>query len=411
MKVKTIYEYGIIKLENEHLKILDNYKKRIKHNFYDVAYNKVIFKNYVGVLKVGNLQIEVLPKIDNVLEGESKLWRDVLVDMLRECSKIKINTLNFAKLKSEKKSFFDLYVEPFLNEVKGLKRQGLIKKYHTVEENCKSLKGKLLLTKHLKKNYINKQYFYVSHNVYDTNNIYNQIIYMALMAIQEIGINSKSISIINGLLLDYPYQNNIYIDKNTFDKLIYDRMSIRYKNAISIAKLILLQYQPMLTKGKEDVIAFMFDMNNLWQEYVKRQLVKVKEITFESKNSTDFWKIENKINDNTNRKIIADMLIWTNDNSDKLVLDTKWKLEKNILNSADLKQMFVYNLYFKCKTAILLVPAIKTEFICKGPFEKLEGVNVSECIVAGINIIKNGKLNPSLGMEIYYQLILPSLLN
>lgn len=53
--------------------------------FYDLTFNGIRFKEYVGVIQIGHVLIEVLPKADKTkISAESKnTWRTNLIDMLR----------------------------------------------------------------------------------------------------------------------------------------------------------------------------------------------------------------------------------------------------------------------------------------------------------------------------------------
>ena len=116
-------------------------------------------------------------------------------------------------------------------------------------------------------------------------------------------------------------------------KIKFDRNTERYRQAITLAKLIILRYSPDLKGGGENVLAIMFDMNMLYEKYVYRKLkvlqsdsetpiIKVKE-----QNRTLFWE---------SRGLRADIVIETEDK--RLVIDTKWKvLKDNKPSDADLK--------------------------------------------------------------------------
>jgi 5-methylcytosine-specific restriction enzyme subunit McrC len=97
-------------------------------------------------------------------------------------------------------------------------------------------------------------------------------------------------------------------------------------------------------------------MNDLWEEYIYRQLLKNKPDNWliRAQNSKHFWKLNNS----NNRKVIRpDIVIHDRTTDIKIILDTKWKLPvNNIPSDDDLKQMYVYNEYWIGKNAILLYP-------------------------------------------------------
>ena len=86
----SVYEHGRLQLGEtkqflpEHLSLLQQYlgeKDTEVFPYYQLINNGVKFKQFVGVLCVGNLQIEVLPKIDK--QAGRDVCRNHLLDMLR----------------------------------------------------------------------------------------------------------------------------------------------------------------------------------------------------------------------------------------------------------------------------------------------------------------------------------------
>ena len=69
-----------------HWEALGLYNSTHKGEFFTLLPKGVKFNQFVGVIQVGNLTIEVLPKIGRTAVDEDKsLWQKVLIDMLREC--------------------------------------------------------------------------------------------------------------------------------------------------------------------------------------------------------------------------------------------------------------------------------------------------------------------------------------
>lgn len=98
----SVYEHDRLKLGEteqflpEHLSLLQQYlgdNDTEVFPYYQLINNGVKFKQYVGVLCVGNLQIEVLPKIEKqVAKGEEGTWRNHLLEMLRVVFKLQTRT-------------------------------------------------------------------------------------------------------------------------------------------------------------------------------------------------------------------------------------------------------------------------------------------------------------------------------
>ena len=131
-----VFEHQTIRIGDEingvvftefHFNALTKFSERIKSKYYTLIYKGVKFSHYVGALQIGKLTIEILPKADKKESNDSNLWHGVLLDMLKECRLLKIDTTSEARLRLRSNSILDLYFEIFLNEVEELLRKGLCK--------------------------------------------------------------------------------------------------------------------------------------------------------------------------------------------------------------------------------------------------------------------------------------------
>ncbi|NDP28711.1 MAG: hypothetical protein GZ087_15005 [Flavobacterium sp.] len=248
-------------------KIIDKlwqYNDSNKNIYFEAIRHGVKFKNFVGVIQIGGTTIEILPKADKLntaSDSEKDIWHKVLLKMLAQCKKIKVNAVSEASLRKRNHSLLDLYFELYLSEVKQLLQKGLIKKYNYKNDNVLALKGRLNFAKNIEQNLIRQERFFTTHQVYDYDHIANQILYKALKVLKTISNNSFLIDTINRLLLDFPEIKEVEIKKAHFDKLISNRKTAAYNEAIKIAKMILLNYSPDIKGGDENMLALLFDIN------------------------------------------------------------------------------------------------------------------------------------------------------
>lgn len=343
---------------------IDRNKSKDKLEIFTLIKDGVKFKQYVGVIRIGSLTIEVLPKIDVISNNDAldnNLWQDLLYKMIRKASNLDGKLTGFANLNFHANNFISMYIAYFVKEVAYLNRTGLIKKYHPKEGNLTSLKGRLNFSKQISNNLVNAERFYVNYSIYDKDNFLNQILFKALMACRRLNTNPDLAGKIESEILNFPEVSNISVTHATFDKIKFDRKSIAYKNAISLARFILMKLFPSLKSGQIDTIAVMYDMNKLFEKYIELKLKDElgSEYTVTSQEKINFWKF----NDETYyRKVKPDIVVYK-DEIPVAVLDTKWKIpkDKHFPSIQDLRQMFVYNQYYfpnqsKIKHAALVYP-------------------------------------------------------
>lgn len=352
-KFIQVFEYQKLRYDDSgifrkhHFDAMVKFNELHQNKYFTIIHKGIRFGSYVGVIQIGGLTIEILPKADNNENADKNLWQNVLLNMLKVCKHIQVESISETQLKKRYHSILDVYFELYLNEVERLVKKGLIKKYRKNQSNQNALKGKLLFAQNIQQNLVHKERFYCEHQVYDKNHLLHQILFKGLLVLKTF-VNDSLKDKLNRLLFEFQDFENINIQKKHFNKIIIDRKNHDYQKAIDIAKIIILNYSPSLNYGNENLLTLLFDMNALWEEYIFRILQKHKtdEVEVFFQNSDKFWE---------NKRIRPDIVLKTQDET--FVIDTKWKIvEANNPSDDDLKQMFVYNLHWKAEKTLLLYP-------------------------------------------------------
>jgi len=338
----------------EHWAAFGLYNQRQENRYATILTNGLKFCEYVGVIQIGNCTIEILPKIDRY-ETDAEKWHQVLLKMLAECHWMQPIAHQNAYLRIKYNSILEAYLALFLHHCEQLLQQGLVKKYRRESSNQLVFKGKLLFAEHIRQNLVHKERFYTEHAVYDRDHIHNRILVKALRLVRHLIRGSELIDRVNHLLTDYPDLPDIPVSHQLFQQLTFDRKTFRYKDAIAIAAMILLNYRPDIRGGSNHILAIVFDMNELWEEYVFRRIRRRQKPgwSINRQNQKYFWEQDNS----SNYKLIRPDIVVLNEKKQTVILDTKWKLpQNNIPADADLKQMFVYNEYWDSAHACLVYP-------------------------------------------------------
>jgi len=191
---------------------------------------------------------------------------------------------------------------------------------------------------------------------------------------------------IERILIEFPDIKGRKISLNDFDRLELNRKSSQYSKALQIAKMIILNYSPDIRTGQENMLALLFDMNKLWEEYIYRMLIRAKPNNYDIsyQNRQKFWE---------HRTIKPDLVIehQIDDQKFTYVIDTKWKvLDQNnpIPSDNDLKQMYSYNMYWNANKSMLLYPGTKMNDEKFGVFWKGKAdISNNKCKLGFVNIL------------------------
>jgi|8_EtaG_2_1085327.scaffolds.fasta_scaffold00403_13 5-methylcytosine-specific restriction enzyme subunit McrC len=391
-KVISVFEHEKLtlrsnpKVSEKELEQLEKYHGANGTPYFSLIHNGVKFNQYTGVIQVGNTTIEVLPKIDRT-KKDKNIWRDVLIQMLRITSGIEASSTSKSDLRLQHNSIFDLYIEFFIKECEKLTHQGLSKKYRKVKENQTALKGRLHIPNQIRDNIIHKERFHVEYSKYDFNHLINQILKKTLVVLSQIPIRSDLRSRVKSQLLYFEQIGDCVVHKKMFNQIYLNRKTERYTEALEISRLILLNYHPDISKGRNHILALMFDMNQLWERFVTKMLKRhlSENYTVKAQSNKVFWMSEN-----SRKRLKPDiLLIPKTETRRKIVIDTKWKTPaRNIPSDNDLRQIFAYNRLFESKYGVLLYPG--PDKYVMGKYQTEQG---EQCTLKYMSILdSNGRL-------------------
>lgn len=388
------------RFEQRHFVALSKLNALHNYQYFDLKHNGVVFKQFVGVIQIDGLTIEILPKVDkneDDSEVSKKKWQSVLIEMLRVTKKLKIQQVGQANVTKQSIHLLDIYFECFLNEVQLLIHQGQIKQYYKETGNVKALKGKLEFAGHINKNLVHKERFYTIHQVYDKDHLIHQVLGQALEIIATLSKGNYLYSKCKTVQLNFPEVKAIKATENTFTRIPKSRKTAPYENALAIARLIILNYAPNVSSGSEKMLALLFDMNSLWEEYVLVRLKQVcqdNDIEVYGQNSKGFWNGITIRPDIVLKKQIEGKM-------ETVIIDTKWKnINQSQPSTHDLRQMYVYNEYWESRKSLLLYPSHIDGLDDFKSFDSITEDPHHQCGLGKVSVLKDGKLDDGIGIKI-----------
>jgi 5-methylcytosine-specific restriction enzyme subunit McrC len=384
------------RLPAQHWQALAAFAQGNAERYFRILHNGIQFSNYVGALQVGDLTIEILPKIDDISEANAQV---VLVEMLRECRLLQPESPAMAALREHRGSLLDLYIVQFLDEVQQLLREGLTRSYLAETQNRRTFKGKLLIHKQIEQNLVRPERFFTQTLEYSYEHPFNRLLYTALLALGKLTLPAKAAFFLQQLRQQFPPVEPWCLPLPDFDSLRFNRQTLRYKNTLQVALSILQQTRPELRAGRLQVLAILFDMNFLFEAFIFRQLQQAasKNIAVKRQVPKPFW----------NRRAIQPDIVLAIDNQN-IIIDTKWKkLTKVSPAMDDLRQLFVYNQYFDARHSVLVYPRVPgLQDLEPVPFQPVgENAAAYFCQVRLASLVKDGRLNRQLGAELLEKIL------
>ena len=335
-------------------------KKNISNKSVVYDYNKIKFINYVGIIKIKNLIIEILPKIS--LSNDIIKDRKMLIFMLSKCNKLSVDIKELLNSNILNNSLLDILAKVYSKKLLNELQKGLYREYVSKEEALSTIKGKILISKSIKENTINKNKMNCKYDEFTEDNLFNAILKRAISVILFSIKNDdvkKELNIINNVLNDI---SDIYIPNNIILNYKLNRMNNRFLECFTLAKLILLNSSMDKSLGKENGFSILFEMNYLYEEYIGVLLKEVFNDTNISINTQEKsrYLLWNTLKERNEIALKPDIVIYK-DNKPKVIIDTKWKSSsinnREIYSQSDIYQMYAYiTTYTECEECILLYP-------------------------------------------------------
>lgn len=400
----TKYEYDRLTLSDKgmdqaKLDALLRFNEFHDNQYFDGISRGIKLKQYVGIIQVDGLSIEVLPKIDR--SRDDATWREVLIQMLKATGRLQVQTTGHANVQRQHLNLLEIYFEMYLKELQYLIRSGLVKKYRKETNNVRALKGKLEFAGNIRKNLVHKERFYTTHQVYDVDHKLHQVLGLALDIVHHFTKGTRLNDFCRRVQMDFPEVRKISVNEQVLAGIKLDRKTKPYEKALEVARLIILNYSPDIKSGQEKMLSLLFDMNILWEEYVLAQLRKEcrgTNIIVKGQEKKRFW--------GRYKTIRPDVILEKEDSF--YVIDTKWKRPSNNQPSVeDLRQVYTYARFWNTEKVVLLYPGdpIESKFV-KYHNEEIDKVEHT-CKVAFVSVLDNQvKLSQTLGREILDELSL-----
>jgi 5-methylcytosine-specific restriction enzyme subunit McrC len=319
-------------------------------------------RNYVGVIELKNgTSIEILPKIFQSETPENiKETKAVFLRMLRTMQDTPFASLPDASLKTQDNfPILEIFISHFLKELEKVVQKGIRQDYKTEQGNTPFLKGKLLLSEHLKYNSSKKHQFYTEYSDYSKDNPQNRIIKNTLQILRVISRNFHNNSEIikySAYFQDIPTSQNIVKDLHQATQ--NNRLFKHYDLLLSWCELFLSKKSFTNFSGSSVNTAMLFPMERVFESYIAKLFKRYANNYSIQSQSKGCFLIERHLfkgNEKTSDLFgLKPDLILENQNPeiiDRFVIDTKWKiLNSSYTNSkqpynisqADIYQLFAY---------------------------------------------------------------------
>ncbi|MBX5298390.1 restriction endonuclease [Rhizobium sp. NLR12b] len=235
------------------------------------VHNGIRFGPFCGVIRAGNVIVELLPKIDDREDDDSRA-RGTLVAMLRETSNLGVRRGGTAQLEMQRFHLLDQFIEDFCASVTTLLRTGAISVYKDQRDNLTAVRGRIDLTSNTKVNVIDSSRIYCEYSERTVDNAHNQALKGTLKVLRRFSNSSTVKGIVAALLHRFDEVTSRKIGVRDITRLTFDRLSDHWRPLFQRAEWLLRGLFPDTRSGPVDGTCLVFNMERLFEGFISSKL-------------------------------------------------------------------------------------------------------------------------------------------
>lgn len=319
------------------------------------GFKKLIAQHWVGTISLGDLNIEILPKLYGSVSEEqlrAVLTRIILVSHQKPSAReIPGST------KLDKNSLIEILIDTFLSSLEKYVQEGLRHSYKKIEKNINRVKGTIVFNKQFSRNLLKPAKFWCRYSMFTADNDINQFFKLCLNTMNIVSNDPSNKCRIKYLLPTFSDFTTINKEKALLKDITFNSTNQNAKESYTYGKLFLKSIFSTLNAGNTPINMMLFDMNALFELFIFRvtRIVYKNRVSYQMRGN---YLLER---DSDGKKHIAlrpDITIKV-DNDSYSVIDTKWKVPKTFSKESDVYQMNSYSTSIdKVREIILLYPLV-----------------------------------------------------
>ncbi|HOP45311.1 MAG TPA: restriction endonuclease, partial [Flavobacteriales bacterium] len=222
----TLFEHERLRIGErgfgqKHFERLVRWNEANGDKFFTIGHKAIKCTQYVGVVQVGDLAVQVLPKADRT--GDADKWRQALLTMLRTVHRLPLTSTNETHLHRRHSSILDFFYDLYVQDVHGLVRRGLVKKYRRRSGNLTALKGRIDWPNHLRDNLLHKERFHVQHQAYDRDHLLHALLKQALGIVRRTTVAPLIAGRVDDVSWAFEEVTDLVLDRRALERIRLDR--------------------------------------------------------------------------------------------------------------------------------------------------------------------------------------------
>jgi len=325
-------------------------------------------RGVVGVLAAQGCTLEILPKIDVAshlsAEGQTAAIRRQLIHMLAVALNLKVETGRITELDWQRETLLEILIRIFCEKLTNAVRGGMPRRYVGREDDLAALRGTLDVVRQFSVHAANPGRLACRFDELSDDIALNRIMKACVTHLSKMSRTAANQQRLRELAFVYAEVGDVPRAALRWADVLIDRTNRQWQDLFGMAKLFLRDKYQNTSGGSGQGTALLFEMNDLFEEYVGRLIGRALA-------GTDFrvtlqgglrYCLTALHAERSVFQTKPDILIW-HGRDVVHVVDTKWKRisariddAKQGVSQADVYQMMAYAHLYKAPKLTLLYP-------------------------------------------------------
>ncbi len=323
-------------------------------------------QQWVGVLQLAGLQLEILPKID--AHGPDVAWeaRSNLLYMLAVAGDVPVRSRDVARLAVRRAPLSETLAAIFAGRLLAELLCGAERGYVVRQENLRAFKGKLLVSPQVVHNAAHRERFVCRYDELSDDTPMNQVFKASCRLLLNVCRTPATQDKLRYCMLALDRVSDVLPERAPLHDVVIHRQNERFGDVFEFCRMILSGQAPTAAGGGSTSFSLLFDMNQVFERFVAVFLQRHVMPRLEGCRLFPQARRQRRhLMQSEGRGVLAlkpDLLLH-GPTGERLIIDTKWKRAgagsttvRVGVTAADLYQLYAYTARYGCERAVLLYP-------------------------------------------------------
>jgi len=358
------------RFENKTFRLTENTLKKLEdineqQHFLEINRKFIKPLGFVGVIKTGDLTLEIFPKLyrDNHNEKHKQIVAGNLLKMLSVTNRLSIKESDFADLNLAELDLFEVFIQIFARKLSVLIHSAKVREYNKKQNELRFIRGRIDVQK-----YSNPARLHIipcRYHELSADTMINRTLRYSCQLMAKTSQNFQTVRLLRSVVNELDQVELSPVRVVDIDRIVFNRLNRMYEPFIRFCRIFLSHSTLTLQASDVESFSLALPMEKLFEEFIAEVLLDKPAYFFncnpEIKPQCNIGTLAKKKNAGGIFRLIPDLVV--RHGEQVAVIDTKYKIldgedRRYGVSQADMYQMYAYVTKLQAKAGILLYPDI-----------------------------------------------------